>query len=224
MTARAANILDTLPTFDGPDAFGADLPECGRPQMENTDRGELPDDPDPRITTKVATRRLVELAMGDNAAAKLSALPTPGEALHIRMDGSFNGIDIVFAVLNLLDPATIRTLYLASLSFNRRVGERLLEAIDAGTVARCVFLSSAMFQGKEKWLVDWLAAELAKRGSRLITARNHCKLLLAETTDGRHVVMEGSHNLRTCSCFEQATFYEAPDLYRWHAEFIERMG
>jgi hypothetical protein len=222
--AKTVTILDSLPTFDALDTFGDGLPELGRPQMENTDRRDLPTDPDPRITTKVELRRLVELVQGDNAAAKLGALPGPGEALHIRMDGSFNGIDIVFAVLKLLAPATIRTLYLASLSFNRRVGDRVLQAIDAGYVGRCVFLSSSMFAGKEREQVAWLAKELAMRGSRLITARNHCKLMLAETTDGRHIVMEGSHNLRTCSCFEQATFTDDPDLYRWHRDFIERLG
>jgi hypothetical protein len=224
MSTKAANILDTLPDFSAADAFGADLPDLGPPKMENTDKSALPSDPEPRTTTDVENQRMVELVQGDNAAAKIATLPAPGEAVHIRMDGSFNGVDIVFGVLKLLEPATIRTLYLASLSFNRRVGERLLEAIDAGHVGRCVFLSSAMFAGKEKWVVDWMAAELAKRGSRLISARNHCKLLLAETTDNRHIVMEGSHNLRTCSCWEQATFYDSPDLYRWHAEFIERQG
>jgi hypothetical protein len=222
--AKTASILDTLPAFDAMDTFGDSLPELGRPQMENTDRSDLPTDPDPRVITKVEVRRMVELVMGDNAAAKLGALPGPGEALHIRMDGSFNGVDLVFGLLKLLAPATITTLHLASLSFNRRVGERLLEAIDAGHVGTCVFLSSSMFAGKEKHVVEWMAAELAKRGSRLLSERNHCKLMLAETSDGRRIVMEGSHNLRTCSCWEQATFTDDPELYRWHAEFIERLG
>lgn len=225
MTAKAANILDTIPTMgDDAHGFGDFLPELGAKQMENEDRSALPTDPDPRVTTKVEARRMVELVQGDNAAAKIAALPGPGEAVHVRMDGSFNGIDIVFGLLKLLAPATIRTLYLASLSFNRRVGERLLEAIDAGHVGTCVFLSSSMFAGKERHVVEWMGAELAKRGSRLLSERNHCKLLLADTTDGRQIVMEGSHNLRTCSCWEQATFTDDPALYRWHREFIERMG
>lgn len=224
---RSFSILADIPEWedDDPDApeFGSDLREIGGPRMENTDRSALATDPDPRIVSKVEKRRMVELTRGDNAAAKMAALPAPGEALHIRLDGSFNGIDIVFGVLTLLAPATIRTLYLASLSFNRRVGERLLEAIDAGQIAKVVFLSSSMFQGKERAMVDWLAAELAARGSRLVSARAHLKLLLADTTDGRRIVMEASQNLRTAACWEQAVFFDDADLYRWHADFIERL-
>jgi hypothetical protein len=225
--SKSASFLAELPEWadddDGAPEFGTDLPDLGAPRMENTDRTALPPDPDPRITTKVERRRMVELVMGDNAAAKLGALPAPGEATHLRLDGSFNGVDVLFGVLKLLAPATISTLYLASLSFNRRVGERLLEAIDAGHVGRCVFLSSSMFAGKERGVVDWMSAELARRGSRLVSARSHVKLLLAETTDGRKLVIESSYNLRTCSCWEQAVLCDDPALFRWHADFIERM-
>jgi hypothetical protein len=224
--SKSASFLADVPEWaDDDDApeFGADLPDVGAPRMENTDRTALPPDPDPRITTKVEKRRMVELVMGDSAAAKLGALPAAGEALHFRLDGSFNGIDVLFGMLKLLAPATIRTLYLASLSFNGRVGERLLEAIDTGDVGRCVFLSSSMFAGKERPVVDWMAAELASRGSRLVSARSHVKLLLADTTDGRWLVIESSYNARTCSCWEQAVLTDDAALYRWHADFIERM-
>src|SRR5690606_18693929 len=96
-----------------------------------------------------------------------------------------------------------------------------LEMIDAGQIGRCVFLSSCMFQGKERWTNDYLAQGLAERGGRLVVARNHCKLLLARTTDGRHLVSEGSQNLRTCHCWEQLTIADDPALFEWHRAFIE---
>jgi hypothetical protein len=221
------NDLANIPELDAdavPD-LAQGLRELGRPAMENKDRAPLPPEADPRHAQRIARRRLVELTQGQSAARVLAALPGPGEAVHVRMDGSYNGYDFLPALLELLAPETIAELYIASLSFNRRVAERLLAAIDAHQVGRCVFLSSSMFQGRERYLNDWTRDQLAARpGSRLVVARSHCKLLLAATTDGRHIVMEGSQNLRTCACYEQATFTDDRTLYAWHRDFIERLG
>jgi hypothetical protein len=223
-TLNNISTIDDLPEWGGSiPTFGDDLPTIGKQPMPEPEKAPLPHDPDPRHLSRVEKRRMVEMTMGENATTKLAALPGPGESLHVRMDGSFNGFDFIPAMLNLMAPATITTLHIASLSFNRRVSERLLELMDRAKVRRVVYLSSSMFEGKERHLVDWLAQELAARGSALRVARNHTKLILAHTTDARHIVCEGSFNQRTCSCFEQATFTDDAALYDWHRKFIEEV-
>ncbi len=186
-----------------------------------------PDDPiptdsaSPRLRTRAERRRLIELQKGQAAADRIGTLPGSSEVIHLRMDGSFDGYDFVPAILDMIAPATIAELHVATLSFNKRVADRLLAEIDAGRIGRVVFLSSSMFAGKEVWVNDHLAAELATRGGKLVVARNHCKLLLAATTDGRRLVMEGSQNMRRCHCAEQATLADDAALYAWHRDYIE---
>lgn len=209
--------LSTLPTL-------ANVPRIGRQPMPEGEKSPLPPlNISSRLARKVEKRRMVELVKGQAAVTAIAALPQPGETVHVRMDGSYDGYEIIAAIADLLAPATIECLYVATLSFNRRVSERLLALIDAGSIRHVTFVSSLMFQGKERATVDWLSHELAKRGGRLINARNHCKLILARTTDGRNLAMEGSQNLRTCACWEQFAICDDAALYQWHQQFLEAM-
>jgi hypothetical protein len=137
------------------------------------------------------------------------------------MDGSYDGHHIIEAVVALLAPVSITHLFVSTLSFNRKVGERLLALIDGGQVGRVTFLSSAMMQGRERCSVDWLSAELTTRGSRLACGRNHCKLVLVESSDNRHFALEGSMNLRSCKCWEQFALSPDLSLFEWHKKYFE---
>lgn len=204
--------------------------------LREFDAGELADvgDPKPKpesirlsdnptLTRRIERRRFVELTKVNAAAEQLGVLPAPGETLHARMDGSFDGFDLIPAILALIAPEPIGRLKIATLSFNRRNGERLLELIDAEKVHVCDFLCSEMFAGKERAAVDWLGHELEARGSRLFFARNHCKLILARTPT-RSIVVEGSQNLRTCRCYEQLVISDDRELYYFHAGFIRSLA
>lgn len=51
--------------------------------------------------------------------------------------------------------------------------------------------------------------------------RNHTKLMLLSTTDGRRIVAEGSQNLRRCHCYEQVAISDDAELYAFFRSFIE---
>jgi hypothetical protein len=216
------NITD----LDAPDALAAfgivDLtPHHGQKKDDDKPTCDPLADDAGRIVTKEDQRRLVELRKGQAAADRIGSLPAPGETVHLLMDATFDGIDLLPAMLDLMAPATVETLHISTLSFNRRVMDRLLALIDGGKVGRCVFCCSALFQGKERHLVDELAAELQARGGRMTVERNHTKLMLLKTTDGRHLVAEGSQNLRRCHCYEQLVISDHADLYGFYRKFIE---
>ncbi len=217
-----ATHIPELAETDAFEAFGiADLtPDHGKGDDDKPVCNPLDGD-DGRIVTKVEKRRMIELRKGQAATQRIGQLPAKGEAIHLLMDSSFDGIDLIPAMLDLMAPATIRELHISTLSFNRRVMQRLLDLIDAGKVGRCVFCCSALFEGKERHLVDELAAELKRRGGHMTVERNHTKLLLASTTDGRHLVAEGSQNLRRCHCYEQVVITDDAGLHAFYTRFIE---
>lgn len=196
-------------------------PGFGAPKSDDTPTCEPLANADGRITTKAEQRRLVELRKGQAAADRIGALPAPGEVLHLLMDATFDGVDLLPAMLSLMAPANVPELHISTLSFNRRVMTRLLELIDAGSIGRCIFCCSALFQGKERPLVEDLARELESRGGRLTVERNHTKLMLLATSDGRHLVAEGSQNLRRCHCYEQVVISDDAALYHFYRRFIE---
>lgn len=198
--------------------FGSNLIEVATPPADGQ---SIRLDDNPVLLRKAIKRRQVELTKVSQAARQIGSLPRKGEALHARMDGSFDGYDLIPALLELIAPERIEHLLIATLSYNRRNGERLMELIDAGQVKQCDFLCSEMFAGKERESVHWLESELKRRGARLFFARNHCKLILARTSRGRHLVIEGSQNLRTCRCYEQLVMSDDRKLFEFHQRFIE---
>ena len=51
----------------------------------------------------------------------------------------------------------------------------------------------------------------------------HAKVVLIETTDGRHFVVESSANLRSCSSIEQITVTHDGDLLAFHRQWIDEL-
>jgi hypothetical protein len=61
-----------------------------------------------------------------------------------------------------------------------------------------------------------LAEALHRRGHSIAAIRCHAKILLMELTDGRHIVVESSANLRSCRNIEQFTMTDDHDLLLFH--------
>lgn len=222
MARPTPSILDSVPEIDLEEL---DVPELV-PRRKPRGKPTIPElgDPEAKLARRIEKRRMVEVQKAATAARRLAALPRPGEQIHIRMDGTFDGYDFIPALLELLAPAKASELLIATLSFNRRGADRLIQELDDGRIGKVLFVVSAMFQGKERATVDTLAGELAERGSRLAVARNHCKLLLIRSVPERHLVLEGSQNLRRCQCYEQAILCDDRKLFTWHKRFIERVA
>ncbi len=168
-------------------------------------------------------RRHLDMLSIANAAKCLDTLPLEGQTYHIVMAGNFAGWDFVPAVLRLAVPATIRELNVATLGFNSRNAAELIALLDAGQVERCTFIASVYYKSNEPQVWDGLTTALTTRGQRILAARCHAKILLMQLTDGRHIVIESSANLRSCRNIEQCTITHDADLLRFHRAWMMQL-
>lgn len=167
-------------------------------------------------------RRFIHALNVKNAAKDLDELPAGGESVHIIMRGNWHGWDLVPAVLRLADGATIDELTIATLGFNKDNAVELGQLLDAGQVRRVRFLCSVYFRDATRDVFKFLASELATRNGELLAMRNHAKLLLFALSDGRRLTVESSANLRSCRNVEQMALHNDPELYNFHAGWIDQ--
>lgn len=159
-----------------------------------------------------------------NAIKSLGGLPPEGEQWHFLTEGNYDMFDLVSAMLHYARPAPIEELRLATLGFNHRNAAKLLALHDAGQVRRATMLVSVYFEAdhKEAETCYKLARELPARGGWYCATRCHAKIIAARFAGGRHIVIEGSANLRTCRQIEQFIVVNDRGLYDWHAEWMEK--
>jgi hypothetical protein len=179
---------------------------------------------DDRTHRRIAARRTtIDLTKVANAAKQLDRLPEPGESIHGIMRGNFDAFDFVPAMLDLIAPATLAELNIATLGFNERNAAVLIDLIDAGEITRASFIGSHFWKSHETGVFDALHHALTSRGHRCLAMRCHAKILLFETTDGRSYVMEGSANLRSCRNLEQFVLTQDADLLQFHRQWMAEM-
>ena len=143
-------------------------------------------------------------------------LPEPGEAFHLVTAKRYSLWNVVQAVLQLAEPATINYLGIATLGFSKQNLEELLADLDSSRIGRVDFLFSVYFKSNEKEICQRLAHELTTRGHRVVAMLTHAKVMLLELTDGRQLVVESSANLRSCSSVEQIMFANDTALFAFH--------
>lgn len=176
---------------------------------------------DLRYVHRVTRRTVREQLRVANAAKSLDRLPEPGESLHVVCKGNWAAWDLVPAVLRLAAPAKIRRLHVATLGFSRKNIAELAGLMDARTIREVWFLFSCYFRSTSAGESDFADAQLAPRGANVASVRTHSKLLLLDLTDGRHVTVETSANLRSCRNIEQFTIATDRALWQFHRTWIE---
>jgi len=176
-----------------------------------------------RFEAKAKKREFLNALRARNAANHLRRLPEKGHSLHAVMRGNYNAWDLVPGLLNLIRPATLAYLGIATLGFNRRNAAQLVQLIDSGQIASSDFLCSTMYANHESAVCGDIAESLATRKSRFGAIRCHAKLLLFQTTDRRHWVYEGSANLRSCRAIEQFCMTHDRDLFEFHRKWLDQM-
>lgn len=176
---------------------------------------------DRKLVTRSTVRRLLDLRQVANAAATLGVLPDAGETFHIVCAGSWPAWALVPAMLTLAAPATIEDLHLATLDFAKDNAEQLLGLLDAGLIRRVTLIASCYFKSNESEIVAETHAELAKRGQRMASVRNHAKVIVARFSDGNAITVETSANLRSCKNVEQFAMTNDAALAAFHADWIE---
>jgi hypothetical protein len=180
-------------------------------------------DADRKMVRTPTRRRMMDLRRVANAAKHLDSLPLPGETWHLVSKGNYSQWDFVPAVLEMVAPATLDYLAIVTLSFSRINLEQLLALIDAGQVRQVDFVYSIYIKSVEKEACSRLHAELDARGQRTIALRQHCKILLMQTTVGDCYTIESSANLRSCRNIEQSTFTNDPALLQFHRGWLNSL-
>ena len=174
-----------------------------------------------RHKRRVAARRFLDASKVANAAEHIGELPGKAESLHLVLKGNADFWDFVPAVRQLA--GNIDLLVVGTMGFNRRGADSLVRMLDAGEIGRCLFLCAVYWKVHDHDLFDFVATELERRGSKAAAGRNHAKIVMFEMRDGRHFVIEGSGNLRSCRNTEQLVISQDVGLFDFHHSWIARM-
>lgn len=148
--------------------------------------------------------------------------------VHCIVNGSFIFGDFIEAFLvknNIL--ATKMTL--STLSFSQNNIDSLKTLMEKGYIDRLnILVSDYFFSHEHRNLIKYAYSQLDNENNTFTLAkeRNHCKVSIFATDDGRHYVIHGSSNLRSSDNYEQICFEENKELYdfydRFFSEIIEK--
>jgi hypothetical protein len=179
--------------------------------------------PEDGYRSPVLKRKALDLRdVNAHALKHLTELPGPGESYHFLIGDRLGLWDIVPALAERVKPATIRELWVSTLSYGSATAAALLAMLDSRTIGRVHLLVSVMFSAKNRNLYDELVPPLQQRGQRASAMRTHAKLLCVELTTGERYVIESSSNLRSCHCCEQVTVIRDDGLFDFHCRWIDR--
>ncbi|HEY0009884.1 MAG TPA: hypothetical protein VGB55_14240 [Tepidisphaeraceae bacterium] len=180
-------------------------------------------DEDHVLIRKPTRRRAFNALHLSNLSKALERLPEDGESWHIVCKGNWPAWSLVPRTLDLIAPARISWLGIATLGFSRDNVDELVQMLDAGDVAKCDLLFSCYFKSNEETLTGFLTHEMRRRDQRVNAIRTHAKIIAIETTDGQGIVVESSANLRSCRNVEQFTITNDHMLLNFHRQWINQL-
>src|SRR5262245_39741326 len=178
--------------------FGVDFKAIPRPSFNLSTRKQEEADDDQADTatgkagttflTRVNARRMTAVK---RAAEVLEHLPDEGESLHCILQGYFDLLNVVLALLKKAG-SPCQTLRIATLSFSKRNVAELAGLLDASMVTTLDLLTSDFQREHDTEILAVALKELTdKRGQRIAAARSHCKIVTLALEDGRKYVLEG---------------------------------
>jgi len=174
-----------------------------------------------RHRQKISRRRYVDVQGVENAVDRIGALPKNGEAVHFICDGSFQGVQIIPAIIQKAGrPADVALI--ATLSFNTDNIDLLCGMLDARHVKQMALLCSTYFRAGNVGAFDYAIKELGRRGVSVTAARSHCKITLLHIGQSFYIV-EGSANLRSCHACEQMTLHHDAGLFRFYRRILNHI-
>ncbi len=153
----------------------------------------------------------------------LKKLPRRGQSLHVIAPGSFNGTDIIPAIIRLDGAKCARQCYATTLGFSDQNVKLLAAMLDGGQLKKLALVCSYYFAKASEKIYQQAEIELVSRGVRLLNTRCHAKCILLALDTGRHYVIETSANLRSCISLEQLVISADPRLYHFHQKWVEHL-
>ena len=176
-----------------------------------------------RVTTTTTRRRFYDLKNVPNAVALVRPLPEENETVHALMPGNFAAWDLTPAILQLVGrPA--EEACVATLGFNSKNAHHLAELIATGQIRRVTVLASDYFARSNPGTFNEARASLEALGQRLVSYRNHAKILALDFGEAGAFVVEMSANLRSCNNIEQVALSRSRQLFDFHAGWIRQLA
>jgi hypothetical protein len=168
---------------------------------------------------KLATRRAAGIA---EAKAVLEHLPGRGESLHALCTARMDLTDVIVALGERF--GVCDRIIVATLGYNERNLQSMLEWLDAGAVRELTLLASIFFRAHKGALWDETLAEFRKRKQRAACCHSHAKVVALAFASGERLSIEGSANLcGNGSGREQFCLVNDAALHDWHAQWITAM-
>jgi len=176
-----------------------------------------------RITTTTTRRRFYDLRNVPNAVALLRPLPEENETVHALMGGDFQAWDLLPALLELVGKPA-QEVWIGTLGFNARNAHHMAELVAAGQIRRLTVLASDYFARSDAGTFREAKARLEALGQRLVSYRNHAKILALDFGPDGAFVVEMSSNLRSCNNLEQLALSRSRPLFDFHAGWIRQIA
>jgi hypothetical protein len=176
-----------------------------------------------RITTATTRRRFYDLRNVPNAVDLLRPLPEETETVHALMGGDFAAWDLVPAILELVGRPAEEAL-IATLGFNAKNSHHLAQLVAAGQIRRLTVTASDYFAKSDAGTFNEAKARLEALGQRLVSYRNHAKILALDFGPDGAFVVEMSSNLRSCNNLEQVALSRSRPLFDFHAGWIRQIA
>jgi hypothetical protein len=175
-----------------------------------------------RVTTTTTRRRFYDLRNVPNAVALLRPLPEENETMHALMGGDFAGWDLAPAILELVGRPAEEAL-IATLGLNARNAHHMAELVAAGQIRRLTVVASDFFARSDAGTFREAKARLELLGQRLVSYRNHAKILALDFGEAGAFVVEMSSNLRSCNNLEQIAISRSRQLFDFHRKWISEL-
>jgi hypothetical protein len=197
------------------------------PGFESAMTKDVAGDPTPEQIQNVAFRRspgkreFFDSLRVANATDHIRQLPAVGQTLHCITRGNYSMFDIVPTTIALIAPATIAELRIATLGFSVKNANDLFGMMDAGKIHAAKIVCSCYFRSTSATIFEHMTAGLKSRGQQIVAMRNHAKIIMMRTTDGQHITIEGSANLRSCRNIEQFAMTNDQALYEFHTAWMD---
>lgn len=156
-----------------------------------------------------------------NARDILQELPSPGEAVHIISNGSFDYWTFVPIIIDLLGGRSQEG-WFSTWTLNRSNCTELFEIYDRGALGTINFLTGLYFKRRETAVYAKLLTGIQQRGQRYKALENHAKIILL--TNGEDwITMEGSANFTANPRIEQNTVYNIRSVYDFHRSWMDEI-
>jgi hypothetical protein len=154
------------------------------------------------------------------AKSQIERLPAPNESIHFIVSDNYRPWDIIPATIDLLPNPLLSELWITTFSFTQDVVSRTIEIADEGKIRSIWLVCGDMFRKHKPDFFNIIGAEFKKLRYRLVSHRNHSKIILMQGAAGEKFVVEGSANLSACTNAEQLCMTRSEELYDFHRDWI----